>query len=126
MAAKGGTQVHTSADGFSAALMRVVSEYTDERQEKVAVAVQKAARATKAELVSNSPSLSGRYASGWRMRSARKTFGARASVFNAKSPGLTHLLEKGHGGPHPAGPHVHIEPAYEAGRRVIDEEMGSL
>lgn len=28
-------------------------------------------------------------------------------------PGLAHLLEKGHGGPFPAGSHEHIAPAYD-------------
>lgn len=35
-------------------------------------------------------------------------------------PGLAHLLEKGHGGPGPAGAHVHIAPAYDVAAKLFE------
>nr|DAF27107.1 MAG TPA: hypothetical protein [Caudoviricetes sp.] len=45
-------------------------------------------------------------------------------VHNAKSPGLTHLLEHGHGGPHPAPAHPHIEKAANEAFSELDRRMG--
>lgn len=56
------------------------------------------------------------YANGWTVE--ERFYGDRTSyvVRNKPKPGLTHLLEKGHGGPNPAPAYPHIEPAYDRAR----------
>lgn len=39
-------------------------------------------------------------------------------------PGLAHLLEKGHGGPGPAGAHQHIAQAYETAAKNLEDGVG--
>lgn len=50
--------------------------------------------------------------------------GAKAyRIHNKAKPGLTHLLEKGHGGPHPARAHPHIADAAQAGVDDLERRM---
>lgn len=52
----------------------------------------------------------GAYRSGWKKKVDVNRLGASATIYNAKFPGLVHLLEKGHalrnGGRSTAQPHV--------------------
>lgn len=59
------------------------------------------------------------YASGWKAQ--ERVHGDRISyiVGNTAKPGLTHLLEKGHGGRCPAPAYPHIEPAYNRARAKL-------
>ena len=115
----------TTPEGFSEELVNLARSFVNEEQEKVVAAVRKGADVTKQQLVQTSPSDSGDYAAGWR-RSSKVTFDhIEASVYQAKKPGLPHLLEKGHGGPHPAPAHPHIESAYEIGVATIESELGT-
>nr|AHF24299.1 hypothetical protein [uncultured bacterium Contig1770] len=115
----------TSPDGFNAELVQLARSFVDQEQAKVAAAVRKGADVTKKQLVQTSPRDSGDYGGGWR-RSSKLTFDhIEASVYQAKKPGLPHLLEKGHGGPHPAPAHPHIESAYEVGVATIESELGT-
>jgi hypothetical protein len=60
----------------------------------------------------------GKYARGWSVRKWADTYAHhRRTVYQSKLPGLPHLLEHGHGGPRPAGPHPHI---------VTDEETEKI
>lgn len=54
------------------------------------------------------------YRSGWTSDLGEEGWASVATVFNRRKPGLTHLLEHGHGGPHPAPAHPHIEAAASA------------
>lgn len=72
---------------------------------------------------------SGDYAAGWSTRKYMDTYAHhRRTVYNRSLPGLAHLLEHGHGGPHPAGPHRHIvndeetEEIFEKNIRKVLEE----
>ena len=95
--------------------MDVVKEASEED-------VQDTADYVVAYLKDASPKLTGKYAKGWKSTMHHAADGSPfAVVHNAKKPGLTHLLEHGHGGPHPAKARPHIEASYYAGSRHLLE-----
>ncbi len=97
--------------------MDVVKEASEED-------VQDTADYVVAYLKETSPKLTGKYAKGWTNKMHHAADGSPfAVVHNVKKSGLTHLLEHGHGGPHPAKAKPHIEAAYYAGVRHLDERM---
>lgn len=101
-----------SVDMLAAAIGEVASSYAREVEADADRAVVAAARACASELRGTSPELSGGYAAGWTASVSRDALGSvTATVHNKAKPSLTHLLEFGHGGPHPAGAHPHIAPA---------------
>ena len=95
--------------------MDVVKEASEED-------VQDTADYVVAYLKDASQKLTGKYAKGWKSTMHHAADGSPfAVVHNVKKPGLTHLLEHGHGGPHPAKARPHIEAAYYAGARHLLE-----
>lgn len=89
-------------------------EGTLEQYEKASVvqiqeAVDKTAKEIAKRTKTNSPKLTGKYARGWGATVQDKNSHLYVKVVHNKNKaGLTHLLEHGHGGPHPAGAHPHI------------------
>lgn len=87
---------------------------TLEQYEKASITqIQEAVDKTAKEIVkqtkSNSPRLTGKYAGGWGATVQDSSSHLYVKVVhNKKKAGLAHLLEHGHGGPHPAGAHPHI------------------
>ena len=71
-----------------------MNEIQRDVSEAVEKAADEAAKVTKAELRSTSPTNKGDYKKGWAIKKVRKQ--KSVIVYNAKFPGLTHLLEKGH------------------------------
>ena len=68
---------------------------------------------------------SGKYASGWASKVEDSRLGAKAILYNAKVPGLPHLLEHGHakrGGGRVAG-RIHIAPVEEELDRMFTSEL---
>lgn len=101
-----------SVDMLAAAIDEVASSFAAEVEDAADKAVEDAARACARELRATSPKLTGKYAAGWTASVSRDALGSvTATVHNDAKPSLTHLLEFGHGGPHPAGAKPHIAPA---------------
>lgn len=73
------------------------------------------------KLKQTSPENTGSYASGWRVKKVKGSY----TVYNAKAPQLTHLLEKGHaninGGRTQAIPH--IKPVEISSNRDFEKEL---
>ena len=110
-------QLATVIDGAVRAHMAVAKEATEED-------IQATADYVVAYLKDASPKLTGKYAKGWTSDMHHAADGSPyVRVHNAKKPGLTHLLEHGHGGEHPVHAKPHIEAAYYAGVRHLDERM---
>ncbi len=115
--------VSVSIEGFSEVVTQMAHEVAEHDREQLKADVREATRATKDAVRQGSPRRTGAYAAGWRMRVEEEASGRiSGTVYQAKKPGLTHLLEKGHeqffmghdtGHRAPAQPH--IEPAYEVG-----------
>lgn len=118
--------VVVDASGFGAAFDGILDDFFRE----CAVDSEKAVSATGRELVNDlkgsSPSKTGKYGSGWRMRTESDKFGGYyVRVYNTTKPSLTHLLEFGHGGPQPAGAHPHIGPAADKAQGNLLQRMAN-
>ncbi|MGL5172350.1 MAG: hypothetical protein ACRC75_00745 [Olsenella sp.] len=112
-------QFATVLDGAIRAHMAVAKEATEEDIQATSDSVVK-------DLKDTSPKLTGKYAKGWKSDMHHAADGSPyARIHNVKKPGLTHILEHGHGGPHPAKAKPHIEAAYERGVAFMTERMGS-
>ena len=72
------------------AILQGVKEGADEAIEE---GLKKAPKRAASKLRSTSPKNQGDYSKGWRVK---KIDSKEAVVYNATSPGLTHLLENGH------------------------------
>lgn len=99
---------------------RILEEYNAEVARQAQKVSKDVARDVANELKASSPRKAGNggaYASGWAVKAEKGsvTRGGSATVYNAKMPGLTHLLEKGHvvlnqhGAPRRAGAKRRVE-----------------
>lgn len=102
----------------------IVAEYFGEVERAAEEDVRAAADAALEAVESGSPRRTGRYGRGWVSEPDSEDMAAKAyRVHNRAKPGLTHLLEKGHGGPHPAPAYPHIAPAAQAGFDELERRM---
>lgn len=103
-------------DNLGDEIAAIVGEYVSEVDLEAESDVREVADMVRDELRATSPRRKGGYAGGW--VAEPEDVGATGTAYrihNRKKPGLTHLLEKGHGGPHPAGAFPHIADAAERG-----------
>lgn len=122
----GRSGIVVSVDGMEDAFRHIVEERLDEMQADTKKAVSKGGRAVIKSIQASGAfhDITGAYRAGWRMKTDGSALsGYVATVYNADRPGLAHLIEKGHGGPHPAGAHPHIAPAYEEGVKVFESAL---
>lgn len=109
------TQVTTRIEGLSAAVDEALKKYSRE----VSDGLKKAAKETAKDVVDGLKvggpyeDHSGEYTQGWASKTVSESEdNINIVVHNAKNPGLTHLLEKGHalpgGGRTRAFPHISI------------------
>lgn len=82
-----------SKDSLTAQMNKILQEVGNGAEEALATGLRKVSKTTPAKLKDRSPKKSGEYASGWRSKKLDKR---AVVVYNAKQPGLTHLLENGH------------------------------
>lgn len=114
------------ADSITVQMQQITGEYQIKVQTTTRNACQKVARRLGRELRANSPRKTGEYASGWAVKMEdADTF----VVYNAKKPGLTHLLEKSHVIANQYGtygrstPQPHIKPAADAAQEELLAEI---
>lgn len=102
------------ASNFSVQIMEALEEYNDRVAEAVKEVLPEVAKEAAKMVKSASPG-SGAYGSGWRAKITPAFMGVEAVVYNAKKPGLPHLLENGHAkrGGGRTRSFVHIKPAEE-------------
>lgn len=100
---------------LTAQIMSVLKEYNGTVTEAVQEILPKVAKEGQKMLRQVSPSKTGKYASGWSVKTEKGTMTIDSIIYNRKAPGLPHLLEKGHakrnGGR--TGARVHIAPVEE-------------
>lgn len=118
--------MNVKIDGLADAVARSLAEYSQEAADELKEAVHKIAKETVAELKAASPKDTGEYASGWKSKTAfENSEDIRVTVYNAKAPQLTHLLENGHakanGGRVSGRPH--IGPAEEHAAEQLEDKV---
>lgn len=74
-----------------------LTKYSKDVAERIKKDVEEVTDQCIAEIRARSPIKSGKYKKGWRKKvEFRNNDALRIRIFNAKAPGLTHLLEFGH------------------------------
>ena len=78
-------------------MQAIFKEIQADATEAAEKATKKAANVTRKALKQNSPRRKGgKYAASWKTKTVKDRLSVSVIVYNAKYPGLTHLLEKGH------------------------------
>lgn len=115
----------SNVDKLAGEVAEMLEAYTDEVTEAVKAECETVADECLKEIRAASPVKTGKYKKGWKKKVEYEgKEDIRIRVYNAKSPGLTHLLEKGHakvnGGRVAAIPH--IEPAEQhAAEKLVNK-----
>ena len=101
----------------------ILNDFSKRTRESVTAAVDKTASQVARKTKSASPVKTGKYKAGWASRvTEQSNVRYQKTVYNKSRYMLTHFLEKGHGGPHPAGPHPHIVKDDET-EKIFEENM---
>ncbi len=111
-----------SASNLSDAIMQELQAYSEEIVEQIKQDVKLVAKECVEEIKSNAPASTGDYANGWKTKVVYESNNdIRVAVYNAKKPGLPHLLEYGHakvnGGRVPGK--AHIRPAEQNAEKKL-------
>ena len=116
-------EIKVSADEFEKAAQDAMTDFGRRTRENVRAAVDKTASQVTRKTKSASPAKTGKYKAGWASRvTEQSNVQYQKTVYNKDRYMLTHLLEKGHGGPHPAGPHPHIVKDEET-QKIFEENL---
>ena len=88
----------TTIDGIAVEIGELLEEYASAITKDVNDAALTAGRKARDELRQKSPKKTGKYARGWDTRTTENPLNGllTVTVYNAKRPQLTHLLENGH------------------------------
>ena len=121
----------STVDTLAADIQTILNEYEGDIELLNKETVKKIGQKGKQALQDNSRRSfdgTGKYAAGWSVKVEEKSRAfAKATLYNAKLPGLPHLLEHGHakrGGGRVSG-RVHIRPVEEELEKAFVEELES-
>lgn len=117
----------STVDTLAADIQKILEDYEGDIENLTKETVQKIGRKGVEALRSNSGVFggTGKYASGWSSKVEETRMGSKATLYNAKVPGLPHLLENGHanrGGGRTAG-RVHIKPVEEELIKAFEQDL---
>lgn len=90
-----GRVAQVAKDDFTVQIAGVLEEFNLKVNQTVQEVLPKVANDAAKQLKATSPG-NGSYASGWRQKTTKTDFTIEAVVYNAKKPGLPHLLEHSH------------------------------
>ena len=105
-------------------MAELIEDYSEATEWDVREAVQKTAQDVREQTSSRSPVRKskggGKYKRAWRVKDDVHTRQRDSSyVYNSTQYRLTHLLQHGHGGPHPAKAYPHITQDSEAAAMFV-------
>lgn len=113
-------------DNLAEAIGDVLEKYGEEVGDLTADAVKEATKLGAKAVKSNSKVFGGtKYASGWTSQIESGRMSTQGTIYNAKVPGLPHLLEHGHakrGGGRVDG-RVHIAPVVDEIEKALTKEI---
>lgn len=104
------------ANDFAVQIEYALKEYSEQVNQTMQKVLPEVAKEAAKKIQGDAPKKTGKYASGWRQKTTQSDLTIESVVYNAKLPGLAHLLEKGHakrGGGRVPPAKVHIKPAEE-------------
>ena len=111
-------------------LVNILEEWKDTELDTLSKVLEDAGKAAVQELKSNSPTKTGSYRKGWRVKKTEKKKGViEVTVYNKTDYQITHLLEHGHAlvlGGRTLGrvkAYPHIEPAEEHAINKAETEL---
>ena len=111
-------------DALGDEIAAIVGDYMADVEDSAGRDVREVAGDVAGDLRASSPRRPGGYAAGWVAEPDDSgASGTAYRVHNRRKPGLTHLLEKGHGGPHAAPAHPHIADAAERGFSELERRL---
>lgn len=119
-----------SADRFADEIIKICRKYSENVKESVGDVVKDMSKKGAKEVKARAKSTfggSGKYADGWTSRFETGRVSAQGVIYNAKVPGLPHLLEHGHakrGGGRVPG-RAHIAPVEEEIVKQFENEVKS-
>ena len=100
----------TPVDKLDSAIKKILLEYTDTFKQTLDTATKEIAKAGAAAIKANARAYGWKnYPNGWTYQVQSTRISSRAVIYRNQSPGLAHLLEKGHaipGGRTKAKPHI--------------------
>lgn len=118
-------------DALASAVAEILEEYGDNVQENlddiVTDITKQGVKTLKGEARGTFRRHSGKYAAGWTSEIETGRFSSQGTIYNAKVPGLPHLLEHGHAnrnGGRTAG-RVHIAPVENELIKEFEEQVKS-
>lgn len=117
----------STVDTLAADIQKILDDYNEDVQNLSKEAVRKIGQKGAQALQSASGIFkgTGKYASGWSSKVEETRMGAKATLYNAKVPGLPHLLEFGHamrGGGRVSGK-VHIKPVEDELISAFEQDL---
>ncbi|MCI7098115.1 MAG: HK97 gp10 family phage protein [Lachnospiraceae bacterium] len=119
-----GSSRNVRIEEFAGAIREALEETKGMTEKALQVSVDKTARETVKKIKGKAPVKTGKYRSGWTsgitQQPGRGFYGR--TVHNSKRYMLAHLLQHGHGGPRPAGPHPHI-PSDEETAALFEQNL---
>lgn len=92
-------EIRVNVDNLQSTFMQMLKDYGDKATKAINLAVEDEAKDVRKEIRQNAGSagIGGkRYKGGWQIKKTMRTMGVQCTVFNGSTPGLVHLLEKGH------------------------------
>lgn len=124
-------EITVSANSFADTIEKLINEYGNEVNEACRTVIKRVSQQTVKELKKTSPRRTGTrkagaYAKSWAYKPVKVSGRITEYTIYNKKPGLTHLLENGHGGKSPASAKPHVKPAEdfaikELERQIIEE-----
>ena len=117
----------STVDTLAADIEKILADYDEDITNLTKDTVKKIGQKGVQALKSNSSIFkgTGKYASGWASKVEETRMGSKATLYNAKVPGLPHLLEHGHakrGGGRVSGL-VHIKPVEDELEKAFTQEL---
>lgn len=117
----------TTVNTLAIDIQKILDEYEGDARNLAKETVKKVAKKGVEALKSASGVFggTGKYKSGWTSKIEETRLSVKATLYNAKEPGLVHLLEYGHakrGGGRVAG-RPHVKPVEEELAKVFEEEL---
>ena len=92
-------EIRCNVDDMASTFAQLLAEYGDNATKAISLAVEDEANDIRKKIRQDAGSagIKGkRYKGGWQIKKEVRAAGAQCTIYNGTTPGLVHLLEKGH------------------------------